>query len=195
MHLYPASDAKASTFNSYVSIVGPNSSTGAKVYSNLYVGNKEYGYYPIGKGFQVKFSGNVSYEMIDGYRVTLAPNCNVTATDYGPGYTSKINWSTSGTAWKRCYTDSTIWEPYNYHEWLSCDARWKTATAGDSFTSDGVTYYKYFVTSIGADSKRDLIYGSYHRHKKADCGMPTLTIKNDEGTVCYDGCKNFIWCD
>jgi hypothetical protein len=195
LHIYPSSDAKASSFNSYVSIIGPNSGETAKVYSNLHVGNKEYDWTPSAKGFQIKFSGNLSYEMIDGYNVTLAPNCSINAIDYGPGYTSKINWSTSGKAWKICYTDSTIWEPYNYHEWLSCDARWKTATAGDSFTKDGTLYYKYFITSINASSSRTLSYGGYHRHKKADCGMPSLDIRSSEGKVCYSGCKNFIWCE
>lgn len=194
LHLHPSSDAKASTFNSYVSIVGPNSSTGAKVYSHLYVGNKERSYTPLGKGFQVKFSGNVSYEMIDGYRVTLAPSCDVTATDYGSGYTSKINWSTSGTAWKRCYTNSTIWEPFNNKGVFHCNNDWKTDTAGASFVLDGETVYKYFITSIGADSSRTLVYGGYSRWKQADCGYPTLNFPGD-GTACYDGCKTFIWCD
>ncbi|MBR5482619.1 MAG: hypothetical protein IKV11_00990, partial [Alphaproteobacteria bacterium] len=179
--VYPSADAKTSTYSSYVSIVGPSSSTGAKVYSNLHAGTNYYDSYKMTKGMSIRLSKNVSFEILDGYLVGVSPNSYVQATDFGTGtYNAKINWSTSNTAWKKCYGDAQINVPYHAGDISGCWRSWKT---------NGISSDFYYAGTINSKSERTYVsYGEAQESRDnrgilSDCSWPGSNVNMNYGRV------------
>ncbi len=180
--IYPSADAKNSTYSSYVSIIGPSSSTGAKVYSNLHAGTNYYDEYKMTKGMSIRLSKNVSFEILDGYLIGVSPSSYVHATDFGAGtYNAKINWSTSNTAWKKCTGSSVIYQAYNNGDISGCWETWEEQAANSEY---------YFATTINAQQKRTFL--AFGKNKEwyqtrmwpwSDCPTPGSRVNYSTGLV------------
>ena len=206
IHIHPETDAKSGKNGRYLSIVGPSSGS-STVNSNLYVGNKDGGISdsrPTTMQQAIKFSGNVTLELNNGYEITLSPLSYVEAP--APA-AIKIS---SMKAWKKCYTSSVIYEPYVYRDgcWGHNRASWKTdGTAIGQGCSQGGS--AYFLTAIKADSTRYIYYYNYcsnwHESQGWPCSDATspwdnVHIKNgqlywSDANDPYEGFVSLIFCE
>lgn len=164
IHIRPENDSKYTKNYRHLTISGPHSGS-ATINSNLYVGvgpNADGS--PTTMAQRIILSNNVTLELNNGYRIGLSP-LSIVSADIPAGI--KLS---STKAWKKCYTDTKVYNPYNNLVWLHCKDDWKETNVGERCENN---FAAYFLTTIDARSNRTIeYYANCLVSKQTGCSMP-----------------------